>query len=220
MSCMKVMQCFWQQRRRKIKMQFSYLHFKHPHILRTSDELSRSNFFFSLDSRKKFERESSSEVHKMLWCLNCKYTGGFKQYFIHDFNSTIVRRYSSIPFRLIFARVCTIMAAHSETDQSTWDIRWVICCHQRPWFWEYELTSEHKLRNESFHWKWYPKRTLFLLVVDAVSILCQRDSSRHTFLLHDLDIPFLQYVDNELMQIKVDRSEIDAIYMELLNRGD
>ena len=32
-------------RYRKIKMQFWYLHFKHPHILHNSDELSRSNFF-------------------------------------------------------------------------------------------------------------------------------------------------------------------------------
>ncbi len=34
-----------QQRHQRIKMQFSYLHFKHPNILRTSDELSRSIFF-------------------------------------------------------------------------------------------------------------------------------------------------------------------------------
>ncbi len=55
-------------------MQFSDLHFKQPHILHTSDEFSRSNFFLqSIDSRKKFDRESSSEVRKMLGCLKCKY---------------------------------------------------------------------------------------------------------------------------------------------------
>ncbi len=31
------------ERHRQIKMQFSYLHFKHPDILPTSDELLRSN---------------------------------------------------------------------------------------------------------------------------------------------------------------------------------
>ncbi len=59
-------------------MQFSYLHFKQPNILCTSNELSRSNFFFSgvlgvIDPRTKFDRKSSSEVHKMLGCLKCKY---------------------------------------------------------------------------------------------------------------------------------------------------
>ncbi len=37
-------------RRQQIKMQFSYLHFKHSNILRTSDELSRSNFFWRYGS--------------------------------------------------------------------------------------------------------------------------------------------------------------------------
>ena len=46
----------------KNKMQFSYLHFKHPHV--------RDGV---IDSRKKFDRESSSEVRKMLGCLKCKY---------------------------------------------------------------------------------------------------------------------------------------------------
>ncbi len=85
------------KRRSRIKMQFSYLHFKHPNI-RTSDELSRSNsflrsitpktpemkkldrtnFFISgglevIDPRKKIGRESSSEIRKMLGCLKYKY---------------------------------------------------------------------------------------------------------------------------------------------------
>ncbi len=70
-------------------MQSAYLQFKHPNILRTSDELSPSNFFLGsiipktpemkklvlgmIDPRKKFGSESSSEVRKMLGCLNCKY---------------------------------------------------------------------------------------------------------------------------------------------------
>ena len=33
------------ERRRRIKMQSAYLQFKHPNILRTSDELSPPNFF-------------------------------------------------------------------------------------------------------------------------------------------------------------------------------
>ena len=53
-------------------MQFSYLHFKHQNILRTSDELSQSNFF-STDFRKKFDRKSSFKVRKMVGCLKCKY---------------------------------------------------------------------------------------------------------------------------------------------------
>ncbi len=58
-------------------MQFSYLHFKHPNILRTSDELSWSNFFQQSITPKasemKFDRKSSSEVCKMVGCLKCKY---------------------------------------------------------------------------------------------------------------------------------------------------
>ncbi len=92
-------------------MQFSYLHFKHPNILHTSDELSRADFFLGsitpnppemkelvqsypmwnmenafiyyhifisgvlgvIDPRKKYGRESSSEVRKMMGCLKCKY---------------------------------------------------------------------------------------------------------------------------------------------------
>ncbi len=69
-------------RRSRIKMQFSWLHFKHPNILRTLDELSRWNFFLGsiisgvlgvVDSRKKFDRESSSEVRKMFGRLKCNY---------------------------------------------------------------------------------------------------------------------------------------------------
>ncbi len=44
-------------RHQQIKMQFSYLHFKHPKILRNLDKLSLSNFF----------------LRKMLGCLKCKY---------------------------------------------------------------------------------------------------------------------------------------------------
>ncbi len=79
------------RRRSQIKMQFSQLHFNHPNILRTSDELSQ---FFSgvyhpqdtrdekvssrtswgvIDPRKKFDRESSSKVCKMLRCLKRNY---------------------------------------------------------------------------------------------------------------------------------------------------
>ncbi len=59
-------------RRRQIKMQFSYLHFRHLNILRTADELSRSNFFL-----RSLDRESSLEVRKMLGCLKCKYENAF-----------------------------------------------------------------------------------------------------------------------------------------------
>ncbi len=70
------------RRRQQIKTQFSSL--KHPNILRTLEELSRSSFFLesiiskmsemkTLDCRKKFDRESSSKVRKMLGCLKCKY---------------------------------------------------------------------------------------------------------------------------------------------------
>ncbi len=57
------------------------MHFKHPNILRTSDELSRSNFFLQSITPKpyemtpdleKFDHDCSSEVRKMLGCLKCK----------------------------------------------------------------------------------------------------------------------------------------------------
>ncbi len=60
-------------------MQSAYLQFKHPNILRTSDELSRPNFFVGSiipktpDPRMKFGRESSSEVRQMLGCLKRNY---------------------------------------------------------------------------------------------------------------------------------------------------
>ena len=60
------------RRHQQIKMQFSYLHFKHPKMLCTSDDLSQLNFFLE-SNRKKFDCESSSEVHKMLGYLKCKY---------------------------------------------------------------------------------------------------------------------------------------------------
>ncbi len=44
-------------RRRQIKMQFSDLHFKHPHILHTSDELLSSNFFLQSIIPKTSEME-------------------------------------------------------------------------------------------------------------------------------------------------------------------
>ncbi len=80
------------KRRHQIKKQFLYLHFRHPNILRTSDELSRSNFFLESITRKtsnmklfhfarleddrlkkKIDCESSSEVRKMWGCLKGKY---------------------------------------------------------------------------------------------------------------------------------------------------
>ena len=42
-------------------MQFSYLRFKHPNILHTSDELSRSNFFLESITPK------TSEIKKSVW---------------------------------------------------------------------------------------------------------------------------------------------------------
>ncbi len=60
-------------RRSRIKMQFSYLHFKHPNILRTSYELFHLGCLGGDRPHKKFGRESSSEVRKMLGCLKCKY---------------------------------------------------------------------------------------------------------------------------------------------------
>ncbi len=77
-------------RRSRIKMQFLYLHFKHPNIWRTSDYTSfmaiqrwswpdevhpnfRGRIFFGGLSPLKFGRESSFEVRKMLGCLKCKY---------------------------------------------------------------------------------------------------------------------------------------------------
>ena len=54
-------------------MQFSHLHFNHPNILRTSDELPWSNFFpgsitpKTLECRKKFGRESSSYKYVKCW---------------------------------------------------------------------------------------------------------------------------------------------------------
>ncbi len=71
------------KRRRRIKMQSAYLQFKHPNILRTSDEriqgsyfsmfppgYDQTNFFISgvlgmIDPRKKIGGERSSEVRKM-----------------------------------------------------------------------------------------------------------------------------------------------------------
>ncbi len=48
---------YW--RHRRIKMQFSYLHFKQPNILHTSDELSRSIFFMGSITPKTPEMEMS-----------------------------------------------------------------------------------------------------------------------------------------------------------------
>ncbi len=53
-------------------MQFSYLQFEHPNNLRTSDELSRLNFWVDR-LQKKNRHETSSEVCKMLGCSNRKY---------------------------------------------------------------------------------------------------------------------------------------------------
>ncbi len=57
------------KRRRQIKMQFSDLHFKHPHILHTSDELSRSNFFLQFIIPKHPRWNSTSKVHSK--CVKC-----------------------------------------------------------------------------------------------------------------------------------------------------
>ncbi len=46
------------KRRSRIKMQFSYLHFKQPNILHTSDELSRPNFFL---------RSITPKMKKIVW---------------------------------------------------------------------------------------------------------------------------------------------------------
>ncbi len=48
-----------QERPQQIKMQFSYLHFRHPNILRTSDELSRSNFLLESITPKTSEMKKS-----------------------------------------------------------------------------------------------------------------------------------------------------------------
>ncbi len=117
-------------RRRRIKMQSAYLQFKHPNILRTSDELSPPNFFLGsrmseclpllcsrwrslhgwmflcsgLDPRKKFDGESSSEVRKMLGCLNCKYADcifirrRLLLFLQQDCNHWIVFKYSNTTF--------------------------------------------------------------------------------------------------------------------------
>ncbi len=53
-------------------MQLTYLHFKHPNVLRALDELLRSNYFLGsitpktpeIDFRNEFNTESSSEVLK------------------------------------------------------------------------------------------------------------------------------------------------------------
>ena len=50
------------------EMQSVYLHFKHPNILHTSDELLRLN-----RPQRKIDAESLSEVRKILGCLKCKY---------------------------------------------------------------------------------------------------------------------------------------------------
>ncbi len=54
-----------------MKMKSAHLHFKHPNILCTLDELSGRFFFWG--GRGLFDCESSSEVRKMLGCLKCKY---------------------------------------------------------------------------------------------------------------------------------------------------
>ncbi len=46
-------------------MQLSYLHFKHPNILRTSDELLRSKFFVQTP-----EKNSTAKVHPK--CIKCR----------------------------------------------------------------------------------------------------------------------------------------------------
>ena len=55
-----------------MKMQSKYLHFKHPNILRTWDEISQLNFFLE-SITPKHPRRSTSEVDKMLGSLKCKY---------------------------------------------------------------------------------------------------------------------------------------------------
>ncbi len=76
-------------RRRQIKSKLSYRLFEQPIIWHTSDELSQSNFFLGsitpktnftisdvfgvIDPRKKFDRESSSEVCQMMGCSNQRY---------------------------------------------------------------------------------------------------------------------------------------------------
>ena len=48
-----------------------------------------------IDSRKQFDSESSSEVHKMLGCLNCKYP-----------NCSFIRRcFQSTPGTLLFKQI-------------------------------------------------------------------------------------------------------------------
>ena len=49
-------------RRQQIKMQFLYLHFKHPNILCTLDELSQSIFFSGVYITRK-----TSEMKKLVW---------------------------------------------------------------------------------------------------------------------------------------------------------
>ncbi len=94
----------------RIKMQFLYLRFKHPNILRSLDELSRSNFLLGFiipetPGMKKFhlgclggdrphkqiDRESSSEVCKILGCLNRKYENCIfiRQRLLYTTNQTI-----------------------------------------------------------------------------------------------------------------------------------
>ncbi len=93
-------------------MQFSYLHFKHPNILRTSDELSRLNFSLesiisdvlgSIDRRKNL----TVKVRKML--------GGFEMQIreLHFYFPTTKQLNSPVPLhKSVFLNVTQLCKCH------------------------------------------------------------------------------------------------------------
>ncbi len=74
-----------QLRRRQIKMQFLDLHFKHPHILHTSDELSRSNFFLQSPEKNLRAKVGVSEmqIRELHFYLPTPYRQNEMHYKIH-----------------------------------------------------------------------------------------------------------------------------------------
>ncbi len=70
-------------------MQSTYLHFKHPNILHTSDELSRSNFYRPRVCQQRLNRNASTPNGRLkrqclIYCFNSIKTLKYSEYIICD----------------------------------------------------------------------------------------------------------------------------------------